>query len=230
MTLRTSAYLSHVKHIFQEEGRPEVAEGQMRYLRNQFEFYGLKMPAWMALAKQIFKEQDLFDGEELKEFARLCFEEEHREIHYVALEMVQRKLKKQPEDFIDFLEELILSKSWWDTVDWINKLVGIHFKRYPSLIRPTTEKWMASGNIWLQRVCLIFQLFYKQETDQELLFEYILRLADSREFFIQKAAGWALRQYSRVEPQTVEDFINSQALAPLTKREGLRLIKKNRQL
>ena len=227
MSLTPRQYLEAVKKLFHEAGQPEVAEGQARYMRNQFEFYGLKMPAWTALAKDFFKANGLFDGAELKTFARLCFEDDYREIQYLGLEMVQRRLKKQEEDFIYFLEELIQSKSWWDTVDWLNKLTGIHFKRFPHLIKPVTEKWIASGNIWLQRVCLIFQLTYKQDTNQDLLFDYVLRLAHSDEFFIQKAAGWALRQYSRYEPEAVTTFINSHQLAPLTKREGLKIIRKN---
>ena len=83
---------------------------------------------------------------------------------------------------------------------------------------------MDSGNIWLQRVCLIFQLAYKEKTDEALMFEYVRRVADSKEFFLQKGAGWALRQYSRTNPEVVRQFVESTRLAPLTRREALRLI------
>ena len=229
MSLIPAQYLSEIKQIFLHEGNPEVAEGQAKYMRNQFDYYGLKMPAWSKLARQYFKENGYFDGGALQEFVSLCFEDEYREIQYMGLEMLERRLKKQDKDLIHFLETLIQTKSWWDTVDWINKLVGIHFKRFPELIKPTTEKWMESDNIWLQRVCLIFQLTYKKDTDEALLFNYVERLAHSDEFFIQKAAGWALRQYSRIAPERVETFIQNTTLAALTRREGLRIIKKNRQ-
>ncbi len=82
---------------------------------------------------------------------------------------------------------------------------------------------MASGNIWLQRICLIFQLTYKEETDFALMKEYILRLAASKEFFIQKGAGWALRQHSKYDPEGVVEFVqNYPQLAPLTRREALK--------
>jgi 3-methyladenine DNA glycosylase AlkD len=80
--------------------------------------------------------------------------------------------------------------------------------------------------MWLQRVSIIFQLSYKNDTDSALLFEYIRRLAGSKEFFIQKGAGWALRQYSRTNPEAVRAFIAATPLAPLTRREGLRLMDK----
>ncbi len=219
-------YLTHVQSIFLEKGDPETALGQMRYMRNQFDYYGLKAPQWMALAKEIMAEKGIPEGDELKALALLCFDDEHRELHYFALEMVQKTLKKQPSDFIDFLETLITTKSWWDTVDWLAKLVGIHFKKHPQLILPITERWVASGNFWLQRVCLIFQLTYRDKTDFDLMKKYILQIAASKEFFLQKGAGWALRQYSRTNPKGVTQFVQENPqLAPLTQREALRLLK-----
>lgn len=222
------SYLEHVKRIFLEHGDPDISEGQMKYMRNQFAFYGLKAPVWMALAKEIFQTKGIPQGEELKTLVRLCLDEEYRELHYFATEMTQRALKKQAENFIDFLEELITSKSWWDTVDWQAKLAGEHFLRYPQLIGPITERWMQSGNFWLQRCALIFQLRYKTRTDAELMFDYILRLADSKEFFIQKGAGWALREYSKTNSEAVRSFVESHTLPPLTRREALKWLNRTK--
>lgn len=223
--LSIAKYFSLVRSTFEKNGDPETAQGQMAYMRHQFEYFGLKMPKWTALTREIHKEQGMPEGEDLKALVRLCFEDDHREMHYFALETVQKSLKHQPAEFIEFLEELILTNSWWDTVDWINKLVGIHFRKFPKLTKPVTEKWMASGNIWLQRVCMIFQLMYKEKTDKELMFKYIRQVAGSKEFFLQKGAGWALRQYSRTNPEAVKKFVAENQLAALTRREALRLMK-----
>lgn len=196
----------------------------MAYMRHQFEYFGLKMPAWTALTKVIHAENGIPQGEGLRALVRLCFQDEHREMHYFGLETLQKSLKNQPAECIEFLEELILTRSWWDTVDWINKLVGLHFRRFPELIKPVTERWMASGNIWLQRVCLIFQLTYKDKTDTALLFDYVCRVAGSKEFFLQKGAGWALRQLAKTNPQAVVEFVENNRLAPLTRREALKNI------
>ena len=80
------------------------------------------------------------------------------------------------------------------------------------------------GNIWLQRVSLIFQLTYKDKTDAELLFDYVKRLAESKEFFLQKAVGWALRQYGKTNPAVVKKFVENTPLSPLTRREALKNI------
>lgn len=223
-----AAYLAHVKSVFKEKGNSERAQGQRWYMRYQFEFYGLKSPEWNALANEIFAESGMPAGEDLKTFVRLCYDDKYREIQYFGTRVVQLSLKDQPADFLFFLEELIQTKSWWDTVDWLAQLAGEHFRRYPHLTLPLTGRWMASGNFWLQRTCLLFQRSYKEQTDFGLMKKYILLVADSKEFFLQKGAGWALRQYSKTNPQAVLDFIgNNAGLAPLTKREGLKWIRKN---
>ena len=224
MPITPEAYYQLVKSRFQAAGDPATAQGQMAYMRHQFDFFGLKMPAWMSLTKAIHAEYGVPDTEALQALVRLCFADEHREMHYFAIETTQKVLRKQEADFILFLEEIILTQSWWDTVDWINKLVGLHFKQYPALIGPVTGRWMASGQMWLQRVCLIFQLPYKGKTDFALLSGYILRLAGSKEFFIQKAAGWALRQYARTDADAVRAFVAAHPLPALTRREALRHI------
>lgn len=226
--LHPEQYLLNIRRLFAAHGNPAVAEGQMNYMRNQFEFFGLKAPEWMALAKNAFQEWGMPQEEDIKTIARLCYEDEHREMQFFAIEMVQRELKKQPEDFFDFLEELITAKSWWDTVDWLAKIAGEHFRRFPHLTQPVTERWMESGNIWLQRSAIIFQLRFREKTDARLLFTYILRVAGSKEFFLQKGAGWALREYSKTDPEAVRDFVRQHPLAPLTKREALKWL--NRQL
>ncbi|MEZ4994475.1 MAG: DNA alkylation repair protein [Saprospiraceae bacterium] len=225
-SLSIQAYYERVRDTFQAAGNPEVAEGQMQYMRNQFEYFGLKMPAWTALAKALFKDLGFPGNDELPDLVRLCLADDHREMHYFGLELCQKRLKLQEAGFIDFLEELIITRSWWDTVDWLAKLTGIHFQRFPELLRPVTRRWMDSENIWLQRTAIICQRFYKKDTDADLLFGYILEVADSKEFFLQKGAGWALREYSKVAPEAVADFIEQHDLPALTSREGMKWIRR----
>ena len=130
-------------------------------------------------------------------------------------------------DWIDLYEKLIIQKSWWDSVDGLAATqVGGHFKKYPGLIGEYTAKWMDSGNIWPQRTCLLFQLKYKDNTDFELLTSFIEPLAGSKEFFIRKAIGWALRQYSKFNPQVVVDYLEVQQLSNLSRREALKVIER----
>lgn len=217
-------YFKKLEAILKEKGNPEIALGQMAYMKNQFDFFGLKAPVWLGISKEFFKENGIFRGDDLKKFTRQCFDAPQREWHYIGIEMTQKALKYENEDFIEFLEEMILTKSWWDSVDWIAKLVAAHFERFPHLIKPITEGWIESDNMWLQRMAITFQRYFKQKTDADLMFNYILKMAHSKEFFIQKGSGWALREYAKINPQAVLNFVENHKLPPLTRREALKHI------
>jgi len=123
------------------------------------------------------------------------------------------------------LEKLITSKSWWDTVDTIAPHpVGKVAKETPSIVDDIIEGWSQSDNLWLCRSAILFQLRYKEETDETALYRYILANAESTEFFIQKAIGWALREYSKTNPSSVRKFIESHTLSKLSIREGSKYI------
>ena len=222
--LSVENYLQEIRCVLRDNGNPEYAQKQINYMKNHFDFYGLNAPLWLRLSKDFFEKNGVFDGEDLKTFVRLCFDEPQRELHYIAIEMLQKQLKKQPEDTIFFLEELILTKSWWDSVDWLAKLVAQHFTRFPHQIKPITEGWIKHNDRWLQRIAITFQRYFKQKTDENILFDYIRQTAHSKEFFIQKGAGWALREYGRFNPSAVIAFCEATKLAPLTRREALRRI------
>ena len=229
MQTTASEYYEYAFRIFSEKENPEYAEKQAAYMKYNFLYLGLKAPVWTVLAKEIFAEKGILEGEILQDFVALCLEDDHREMHYLAIEMVQKTVKKQEESFIDFITFMLSTKSWWDSVDWIApKLAGEYFKRFPHLIVPITESWMSSGNFWLQRSAMIFQLKYREKTDFDLLCKYILALCGTKEFFLNKGAGWALREYSKYNPSAVLNFVvQNPQLANLTKKEAVRLILKS---
>ncbi|MEM1120314.1 MAG: DNA alkylation repair protein [Bacteroidota bacterium] len=226
MALPTAEYHKIIGAHFAESGKPEVAEAQAKYMRHQFQFYGLKSPERRLITKSIFQEIGWPTVEQLPEFVEMAWAADYRDWQMLGLDLMEKYIKKVPKDFIFLLEKLIITKSWWDTVDMLaGKLVARHFQRFPEMIPKFPNGWMDSNNIWLQRSALIFQLKYRDQTNVQLLFDYILKLKDSDEFFIQKAAGWALREYSKRDWQIVLDFMDENNLPPLTKREGLKWMK-----
>ena len=132
------------------------------------------------------------------------------------------KYKKQLEvDDIVWIEKLIVTKSWWDTVDILaTHLAGEYFKKHKNKIDLITNQWNNSDNIWLQRSSLLFQLKYKQNTNVFLLENYILNLKESKEFFIRKSVGWILREYSKTNPAWVIQFLKKNELSNLSVREA----------
>lgn len=217
-------YIKFVSNLFLQQADPLRAEKQMAYMRNQFEYCGLPASIWYPMAKKILAEHGMFTGKKLKAFVEGCYDQDYREVLYVGIEMMQRMLPQQSKSWITVLEKCIVTHSWWDTVDWLAKLVGIHFRNYPELQHKYSYKWIESNNIWLQRAAIIHQLFYKEQTDEKLLFDLIRRKASDNEFFIRKACGWALRQYSKTNPTGVIDFVENEKLSKLTVKEALRLI------
>lgn len=199
-----------------------------RYLRDQYDFFGLRAPQRKELVRSLIKEHGLPPEESFNLIIYQLWLLPERDYQSIALELLDRKIKRFKEEDLELLEYLIINKSWWDTVDWIaTKHVGNYFQQYPQNKWIVTSKWIDSENIWLQRTAILFQLKYKTHTDEERLYDYILQCKDSDEFFIKKAIGWALREYSKTNPKSVLDFVDRTPLSMLSKTEALKAIKKN---
>ena len=216
-----SSNIELLTHLFEENRNEENAEPMKKYMKDHFPFLGIKKPQRSELEKQFFQETGLLKEPFKKEFIRELWEKEEREYQYTGLVYMEKSLKKLEKADLPFMEELITTKSWWDTVDAIApKPVGTIAEKYPEVIAETINRWAIDDYLWLRRAAILFQLKYKGQTNAELLYRYIKQNADSKEFFIQKAIGWALREYSKTNPASVKEFIEGTKLAPLSVREG----------
>lgn len=209
-----------------ENSRNETrAEGMSAYMRNQFVYYGISSPIRKEICKSYFLPKLVTDHHAIQQFVAKCWDQEEREWKYVAMDFAVKYVKKDMKELIPFFELLVQDQSWWDTVDCIApNLLGRLLKEDDALRVKKQKKWIESDNFWTQRSSIILQLKYRQETDFETLKELIRRRSGSKEFFIQKAIGWSLREYSKINPKAVRDFVNNESLAPLSRREALRLI------
>jgi 3-methyladenine DNA glycosylase AlkD len=206
--------------LFEEHRNDDNAGPMRKYMKDHFPFLGIKSPLRKELEKQFFKETGILKEEFNKDFVVGLWEKDEREYQYTAITYTGKFIKKLPKDAIQFLERLITTKSWWDSVDSIAPLVGELARKYPELVEETINHWSVDENYWLRRVAILFQLKYKQQTNEALLYDYMVKNADSKEFFLQKAIGWALREYSKTSPESVKAFIEGNQLAPLSIREG----------
>ncbi len=222
-------YIEDIKKEFEKHKDDKNAVGQKAYMLNKFDFYGIKAPLRREIQKPFFKKENLPPKEELETIIKELWEKSQREFQYFGVELFLKYIKELEENDIKLFEFMITNKSWWDTVDLIAaKLVGEYFKKFPGKIKTYVEKWINSGNIWLQRTAILFQLHYKEKTDTELLSSIIKSLSGSNEFFINKAIGWILRNYSKTDPSWVIDFVKNNPLDKLSIKEALRLIKDRR--
>ncbi len=219
--MRMNTYLNESKSLFELHSNTENAEKMAQYMRHQFEFYGIKAPLRKELLKELEQKQGRLKGSDLMEFVQAAWEEPQRELQYLAMDRMDKVKRQLNLDFLSILEYCIVHKSWWDSVDWLAiNGIGTILKKHPKYIQKYNEKWISSDNIWLNRTAILFQLKYKDQTNIDLLFFNILAVSNSKEFFLQKAAGWALRQLSKSNPLVVNDFIQNHILPPLTVREG----------
>ena len=224
-------YVKGLRILLKANENPENALAMKKYLRDKFEFFGIKSP----LRKDLFRGHIKVHGwPEASAMEAVCIEmysQPEREFHYFAIEMMDRNIKKLNRSAVKLFEFMIVSNAWWDTVDTIAaSVLGKFFKMYPDLILEVSKIWMNSGNIWLQRSCILFQLKYKKNTDTELLYSFIDKVKSSDEFFIRKAIGWILREYSKVNPSEVIEFTGRTVLKPLSRKEALRIIEKKKLL
>jgi len=219
-------YIIPLKNSFEKNANPSQAVPMKKYMRDQFEYLGIQTPKSKILQKEFYDKYGLPEIADLDSILRDLWSLPQREFQYVAVGLLGRCDKQIPAKFIKTIEYLIVTKSWWDTVDSIaGGTVGMHFKRFPDVREKYLAKWRASENFWLRRTTILFQLSYKQETDFELLCDIIRENLGSKEFFINKAIGWALRQYARIDSKAVKKFVKAtKELHPLSRREAMKHI------
>ncbi|NME71795.1 DNA alkylation repair protein [Flammeovirga aprica] len=220
-------YITTLEELFKENSDTERALQQKAYMRNQFEYYGLTSPKRKELQKPFLLKSYLPDKKEAFEIIRLLWAKPQREFQMFSLDLLDKYQKRYEKEDIAFLEDLICEKSWWDTVDFLAyKQVGAFMKKFPELQEQYSQKWLKSDNMWLQRTAVLFQLKYKNALDTDLLERNITPLLGSKEFFINKAIGWVLREYSRTNPQWVIEYVGQTDLSNLSRKEALRLLEK----
>ncbi len=214
-------YLHPLIERFKAAHNPKRAEMAKHYLKGQFEFIGLDAKTLRSLIADFIKEFHYPDTEKLGEVALHLWRMPEREFQHAAIEIIRKKTKQFRKQDIAWVEELIIRKSWWDTVDAIAiHICGDFFKLFPEQIIPITNRWIDSDNIWLNRSALLFQLKYKVNTDTKLLSSYIEKQAGHKDFFVRKAIGWILREYSKTNKKWVAEFVASHQLSSLSRKEA----------
>ena len=191
-----------------------------KYMKNKFEFFGVGAKERNEIWKPYFKEAKKTKKIDW-EFIEICFKHEKRECQYTAAYYLKYMQNSLSEDDIPKLKELVLTKSWWDTVDILDKVIGSIIYNNKKLYSIMLE-WSEDDNIWLRRVAIDHQLLRKEHTDIKLLEKILINNLNHKDFFVNKAIGWALRDYSKTNPLWVRNFIerHRENMASLSIREA----------
>ena len=211
-----------VEDIFQglkEVANPEDAIHMKAYMKDQFEFLGVKTPVRRKLSKVFFKKNSSLAID--WKFIHQAWDNPYREMQYVVLDYLQLKQKALTPSDLPKIKKLAQTKPWWDTIDFLCRSVGFICLHYPETKKFVLE-WSRDEEFWLRRIAIEHQLLQKEETDVQLLEQILINNLNQTEFFINKAIGWALRDYSKTNPDWVLEFIEKykDKLSKLSIKEG----------
>jgi 3-methyladenine DNA glycosylase AlkD len=221
----TKSDISNILTLYKAHRNPEVALKMAAYMKNKFLFLGIQSPLRADLNKEIIQLYGKVDFESLEAISTELWDQPEREFQYLAMSLIEQVKKKLNPSHLDFLINLVTYKSWWDSVDGLApSFIGQILKDYPELIDEYLPQWLDSNNIWLNRTAILFQLKYKTNTDFDLQKSIIEQLKHKNDFFVKKAIGWSLREYSKTNPKLVKDYILTAGLQPLSEKEGLKII------
>lgn len=220
-------FINDLEHEMRENANREMAVPMENYMKNKFSFLGIKTDQRRTIFKTNYEKHKAEIKANFRAIAWELFLKNEREFHQCAIDLLVKEFKKNYvlED-IQLIENFIITNSWWDSVDVVAKyILGGYLLQFPKETYTVIERFSNSNNLWLNRSGIIFQLSYKEKTDFDLLKAECEKHKHSKEFFIQKAIGWALRDYSRFNPSGVTEYVNSTNLKPLSQREAIRNIK-----
>lgn len=224
-----------------EAAVPEDAPHMAAYMRDQFPFLGVRSPAakaaWTEARRSVIAEHGRPTADDLLDLADALWARDEREFQYVAGKALAQAAGRKDltgigPGHLDRLRHLITTKSWWDTVDILApSVVGPLARAHPDQVVPALDRWLVDEDLWLVRSAVLHQLKSKDATDRDRLAAYCLEAADHPDSFVRKAIGWALRQYSYVEPPWVEEFvaIHADRLSPLSRREAMKALERIRR-
>ncbi len=195
-----------IKKIFESREDKENAIAMSKYMRNMFDFYGLPTPERKDVYNDFIKSEKKTKVIDWK-FLDKCYEDKHREFQYLVYDYLLTTKQYISFEDIPKIKNYITTKSWWDTIEFLCKVIGDIGLR-DARVKELMIDWSKNENIWLKRTAIEHQLGLKDKTDTKLLEQIIINSFGSDEFFINKAIGWALRDYSKTDPKWVTNFIN----------------------
>jgi len=218
--------INHIRKELSKAADPLKAPQMQAYIKTDQPFYGVQSTARKTILRKALKKYPITNKKEWEQIILEFWNGKYHEEMYIALSIADRFKKYRDEDSWELFEKLLRSATNWDTVDGIApNLLGDLVKEHRYFEKKIWE-WTDDENFWVRRATILVHLKHKEDTNVELLAKTILKLAHEKEFFIRKAIGWALRQYSYTDADWVKQFIsdNEEKLSGLSKREGLKAI------
>lgn len=229
-TLAFVAWRDHLRTALAAAADSERAPQQQAYMKSALPFWGARVPEVRSITNAAIRRLALADAVEWEQAIRRLWDDAtHREEWYAAIALLRSARARAWRDASVWalLEHLVVSGAWWDVVDELSHVARERLDRDFDAAAAVVRAWSRDSNLWKRRIAIIAQLHRKEATDRELLAECIEPSLDSSEFFLRKAIGWALRDYSATDPDWVVDYVSRHEarLSALSRKEALRGLK-----
>jgi len=228
MTDAQAALLSRLRRALREVADPRKAPVMQAYMKSAMPYHGVPTPALRRVCKTMFTGVVPQTAAAWRSLVLgLWRKARYREERYAALYLAGHPSARafQTPSSLKLYEELIVTGAWWDYVDDIaSHRLGTLLRAHPSFMRPRMLAWSRSRDLWKRRAAILCQLGFRERTDTALLYACIEPSLASREFFLRKAIGWALRQLAWTDPAEVKRYVrvNRARLSSLSVREALK--------
>lgn len=218
--------ITELQILFEKNKDAENAIKQEAYLKNQFKFLGLPKPKRASLEKQFVKNTKQLEKEQVIEVIFNLSELTEREYLYTSQMVLQANYLKFDYDNVLELTKITRNNQWWENTDGFQSFLKKWFRANPEYIKPFVLEFYQDENMWMRRLAIIAQLGMKDITDFTVMKKAIRYNLKYDQFFIQKAIGWALRDYSKVNPGDVAAFIDNhrEQMSNLAIREASKYI------
>jgi 3-methyladenine DNA glycosylase AlkD len=216
-----------IRAAFKKAANPEEAPAMQSYMKSDMPFHGLKSAVRKEIYKEVFKKYKIDDDAEYETIIRELWDAKYREERYAAISFAVRQKEFHTLEMLPLYRMLIISGAWWDHVDGIAAdLINPLLKKFPLEMKEILKQWIKDDDLWIRRTAILSQLRFKSDTDYEMLFDFCMRCLHEKSFWIRKAIGWALREYSKHEPDKVRMFVNEnhEAMSGVSLKEASKYI------
>lgn len=195
-----------IKKRFELNRDEENAIKMAQYMKNHFKFYGIPSQVRKGLCKDILKIEKSKKAIDW-EFLDKCYESDYREFQYLVIDYLS--VMQQYLTYADIvrIKKYIKVKQWWDAIDGFDAIIG-KIGLTDTRVDDLMLEWSCDDDFWIRRLAIDHQLSKKEKTNAELLEKIICNNFGSDEFFINKAIGWSLREYSKYNPNWVKNFLS----------------------
>ena len=219
-----------LRTALQRVADPAKAAPMQRYMKSAMPFLGVQTPLLRRTCRDVFASHPFSSAAAWRGTCLSIWRNaQYREERHAALDLTGSCPQFQTLAILPMYEEMIVTGAWWDYVDLVAAhRLGPLLRQYPAPMRKKMLQWSKSKNMWRRRSSILCQLTFKRDTDLQLLYACIEPSLESKEVFLQKAIGWALRQYAWTDRREISGYVEEYAdrLSALSKREALKNIKK----